>query len=127
MDCTARLYRIDQLLHERRVVPTAILLEELGISPATLKRDLDYLRDRLNAPIAWDRERRGYRFAEAAAAKKHYNLPGLWFNASEIHALLTMQHLLCTLQPGILAPHIQPLLARLQALLGERVIIPPMK
>lgn len=119
MDRTARLYKIDQLLHERRVVPTVIFLEELGISSATLKRDLDYMKDRLNAPITWDRARRGYRFHEDAAATKHYSLPGLWFNASEIHALLTMQHLLSTLQPGILAPHIRPLLARLQALLGE--------
>ena len=119
MDRTARLYKIDQLLHERRVVPTAIFLDQLEISPATLKRDLEYMKNRLNAPIAWDREKRGYRFTEDAAAIKHYSLPGLWFNASEIHALLAMQHLLSTLQPGILAPHIQPLLARLQALLGE--------
>lgn len=77
------------------------------------------MKDRLNAPIVWDRVRRGYCFSDEAAATKHYSLPGLWFNASEIHALLTMQHLLSTLQPGILAPHIQPLLARLRALLGE--------
>ncbi len=119
MDRTARLYKIDQLLHERRVVPTAVFLEQLEISLATLKRDLDYMKERLNAPIAWDRARRGYRFSDDAAATKHYNLPGLWFNASEIHALLTMQRLLSTLQPGILAPHIRPLLARLRALLGE--------
>ncbi len=119
MNRTARLYKIDQLLHERRVVPTAIFLELMEISSATLKRDLDYMKDRLNAPIAWDRKKRGYRFSDDAAATQHYNLPGLWFNASEIHALLTMQHLLSTLQPGILAPHIQPLLARLRALLGE--------
>lgn len=119
MDRTARLYKIDQLLHERRVVSTAVFLEQLGISPATLKRDLEYMKNRLNAPIAWDRVLRGYRFVADTAASKHYNLPGLWFNASEIHALLTMQQLLSTLQPGILAPHIQPLLARLQALLGE--------
>lgn len=119
MDRTARLYKIDQLLHERRIVSTAIFLEQLGISPATLKRDLDYMKDRLNAPIAWDRARRGYRFPDDAAVTKRYNLPGLWFNASEIHALLTMQHLLTALQPGVLAPHIRPLLARLRALLGE--------
>jgi predicted DNA-binding transcriptional regulator YafY len=119
MDRTARLYKIDQLLHERRAVPTAVFLEELGITLATFKRDLVYMKDRLHAPIAWDRARRGYRFSEDAAVSKHYSLPGLWFNASEIHALLTMQQLLSTLQPGILAPHIQPLLARLRALLGE--------
>lgn len=119
MDRTARLYKIDQLLHERRVVPMTIFLEELGVSLATLKRDLDYMKYRLNAPITWNRTRRGYRLSDDAAATKHYSLPGLWFNTSEIHALLTMQHLLSTLQPGVLAPHIRPLLARLQVLLVE--------
>lgn len=119
MDRTARLYRIDQLLHERRVVPTSIFLEQLEISLATLKRDLDYMKDRLHAPIGWDRLLRGYRFVDDPAAMKHYSLPGLWFNASEIHALLSMQRLLSMIQPGILAPHIQPLLSRLQSLLGE--------
>lgn len=110
---------MDQLLHERRIVTRAVFLEEMEISLATLKRDLAYMRDRLNAPIEWDSTQRGYRFSIDAGAMKHYSLPGLWFNASEIHALLTMQHLLSTLQPGILAPHIQPLLLRLRALLGE--------
>ncbi|MDQ3197164.1 MAG: WYL domain-containing protein, partial [Pseudomonadota bacterium] len=49
-----------------------------------------------------------------------YELPGLWFNASEVHALLTMQHLLAGLDPGgLLGAHIQPLTARLNALLGS--------
>jgi predicted DNA-binding transcriptional regulator YafY len=116
---TERIYQIDQLLHERGVVPRAVFLEELEISLATLKRDLDYMRERLMAPIIWDSEKRGYRFSEDEGAKKRFSLPGVWFNASEIHALLTMQHLLSTLQPGILAPHIQPLLVRLRALLEE--------
>ena len=44
-------------------------------------------------------------------------LPGLWFNASEIHALLTMQYLLSDLQPGLLDAHILPLKIRLRELL----------
>jgi len=48
-----------------------------------------------------------------------YALPGLWFNEREIHALLTMQHLLSDLGAGgILQDHIGPLMARLNALLG---------
>ena len=46
-------------------------------------------------------------------------MPGLWFSAEEIHALLTMQQLLANLDGGgLLGPHIAPLLARLTALLG---------
>lgn len=120
MDRTERFYRIDQLLGERRVVPFSVLAEKLGVSRATIKRDLEYLRNRLNAPIMWDREQGGYRFTEPERGAGQYELPGLWFNASEIHALLTMQHLLMNLDAGgLLGPHIQPLLARLGALLGE--------
>ena len=119
MDRTERFYKIDQLLGERRIVPFAVFAEKLGVSRATIKRDLEYLRSRLNAPIVWDREQGGYRFAEPERGAGQYELPGLWFDASEIHALLTMQHLLTNLDAGgLLGPHIQPLLARLGALLG---------
>ena len=119
MDRTERFYRIDQLLNQRRVVPLRDFLDDLGISRATFKRDLEYMRDRLNAPIVWDRDQGGYRFGAPEQGARQYELPGLWFNASEIHALLTMQHLLENLQPGLLGPHVEPLLARIQALIDK--------
>ena len=120
MDRTERFYMIDQLLGERRIVPFTVLRERLGVSRATIKRDLEYLRNRLNAPIVWDREQGGYRFSETEQAGGQYELPGLWFSASEIHALLTMQHLLSSLDSGgLLGPHISPLLVRLRSLLGS--------
>ena len=120
MDRTERFYKIDQLLRERRVVPFRAFLEKLEVSRATVKRDLEYLRNRLHAPIAWDREAGGYRYAEPERGPgTQYELPGLWFNASEIHALLAMQHLLARVQGGgILTPHLEPLRLRLRALLG---------
>ncbi|HYE36747.1 YafY family protein [Methylocaldum sp.] len=117
MDRTERFYKIDQLLRERPSLSLKALVEELGISAATFKRDIEYMRNRFNAPIVWDRKTRGYRFRQRSD-ETAYELPGLWFNASEIHALLTMRQLLADLQPGLLEPHIQPLLARLNALLG---------
>jgi predicted DNA-binding transcriptional regulator YafY len=121
MDRTERFYKIDQIINERRLVPFKDLQDELEISRATLKRDLDYMRNRLNAPIIWDRDLGGYRFDKVSPQiGGQYELPGLWFNSSEVHALLTMQHLLANVDPGgILTPHIQPLMARLNALLGS--------
>jgi len=116
MDRTERFYKIDTLLQANRVVPIERLLRELEVSRATFKRDLDYLRDRLNAPIEWDREGRGYRYTRTPEAGQHA-LPGLWFNASEAYALLMMQSLLAEMQPGLLRAHIEPLKARLRALI----------
>ena len=61
MSQTERFYKIDQLLNDRGVVSFKVLMEALAISRATLKRDLAYLRDRLNAPIVYDRVKNGYR------------------------------------------------------------------
>jgi len=119
MDRTERFYKIDQMLHDRSVVPLQDFLEELGVSLATFKRDLEYMRERLHAPIDWDRDTGGYRFVQSDKNAPTYALPGLWFNASEVHALLSMQHLLSNLDAGMLASQIKPLQARLKALLGS--------
>lgn len=119
MDRTERFYRLQQLLEQRRVVPRELALVELGVSLATFKRDLEYLRERLHAPIVWDREQGGYRFEAADPHGPRYGLPGLWFNASEIHALLTMEQLLANLQPGLLEPHVGPLRQRIRVLLDS--------
>ncbi len=118
MSLSERIYKIDQLLNGRNFVTFQELMDRLEVSKATLKRDLAYMRDRLNAPIIFDRELGGYRLDKQSTNLK-YELPGLWFNANEIFALLTMQHLLDNLDSGgILTPHIKPLKSRLTELLG---------
>jgi len=116
MDRTERFYRIQQLLRQNRTVPVERFLRELEISLATFKRDLEYMRSRLNVPIVWDREIGGYRVDGGAEVQE---LPGVWFSDSEIYALLTMQRLLENLEPGLLAPHIAPLLERLRAAMSS--------
>ncbi|MFT3663821.1 helix-turn-helix transcriptional regulator [Piscinibacter sp.] len=121
MDRTERFYKIEMLLRSRGSVGFAALREELAVSPATLKRDLQYLRDRLYAPIVYDAFDKGYRFDSGAAAPRgaRHELPGLWFSEHEIHALLTMHQLLAGLDDdGVLSRHLQPLLERLQGLIG---------
>lgn len=113
-----RLTRIRALLANRTVVTKQTLLSDLEISWATLKRDLVFLRDRMNMPVAFDRDLGGYRLGTAENGPQ-YSLPGVWFNAQEIVALLTMHRLLTNLDSGgLLAPHVEPLMARLRAMLG---------
>ena len=121
MDRTERFYKIKELLRQRQVVSFAALMAELEVSPSTLKRDMAYLSTRLNNPIAWSREAGGYRLVKAVGtAASTHELPGLWFSSTEIHALLTMQHLLAHVdRGGLLMPHIEPLMQRLGALLGH--------
>jgi predicted DNA-binding transcriptional regulator YafY len=122
MDRTERFYKIELLLRSRGCVGFDALLAELAISPATLKRDLQYLRDRLSAPIVYDRFENGYRFehgdATALPGARH-ELPGVWFSEKEIHALLTMHQLMAGLDDdGVLSRHLQPMVDKLQGMLG---------
>jgi predicted DNA-binding transcriptional regulator YafY len=116
-----RFYHIDQLLNTHKVMSRQALLDALDVSWATLKRDLAFLRDRFNAPIVFDREAGGYRFATPSAGPS-YELPGLWFSGDEAYALLTMHQLLTNLEPGLLAPHVAPLVSRLESILGREHI-----
>ncbi len=101
MDQTGRLYKIDQLLRQNKVISFASLQAELNVSRATLKRDLDDLRKRLKLPIEWSRAAGGYRLALPNEPHNSvHELPGLWFSPTEIHALLTLQHLLACLDTG---------------------------
>ncbi len=117
MSQTERLYKIEQLLRRESVVPTRAFLRILEVSRATFNRDLDLLRDRLNVPITYDAGRRGYRLGDAAVGALRHELPGLWFNSTEIHALLTFYRFLEDVEPGFLSPHIAPLRERIEALL----------
>lgn len=119
MDRTERFYRIKQLIDSRRIVPRAAFLDDLEISLATLKRDLGYMRDRLRVPIIWDGAERGYRYDTRNGKPPRIELPGLWFNAQEAHALLAIQHLLDNLQPGLLSEHVGPIKDRIESLLDK--------
>lgn len=124
MDRTERFYKIERLIRNRGCVAFDALLAELEVSPATLKRDLQYLRERLDAPIVYDRLDNGYRFAGAARERAH-ELPGLWFSDREIHALLTMHQLIQGLEAqSMLGRHLQPLLDKLHGLLGSGDVPP---
>jgi predicted DNA-binding transcriptional regulator YafY len=119
MNNMERVYKISNLLHSRGVVSTDDFLQELEISLATLKRDLAYMKNSLNAPIEWDAYERGYKFKKQGVGPK-FELPGMWFSQEETTALVTMQHLLSSLdQGGLIGPHIAPLMTKIDAILGN--------
>lgn len=118
MNQTERFYRIDQLLNERGVASFQALQEALEVSRATLRRDLTYMRERLHAPIVFDADAGGYQYVKAGRGPK-FQLPGLWFTADEVLALMTMHQMLDSLGAGgMVGPHIRPLMARFTAILG---------
>lgn len=103
MSQTERLYKIRHLLALGKCLGKQRLLDQLGVSPATLKRDLAHLRDRMNMPVVFDREGGGWCLDQSQhGAGVQFELAGLWFTAAEIHALLTMQRQVAYVNAGAL-------------------------
>lgn len=114
-----RMTKIVRFIRKRSSVSMAFLKEELEVSEASIKRDIEFLRERLGCPLEWDRSQRGYVIRDEQAGGGRFELPGIWFDSSEVFALLTMLHLVDGVQPGLLEEHIGPLKTRLRDMLAE--------
>lgn len=114
----ARLRDIIAILEARRhPVPREFLLNELGVSYATFKRDLEVLRDQFQAPIIWmpgeAGQGRGYVLEDKGWSSGKLGLPRAWFTSTEIYALLMIDTLANHIAPGLLTEHLQPLITRI--------------
>ena len=92
MDFNVRIMQINQIITEKGVVSFEELLEATGSSPATLKRDLSYMRKSLDAPIVYSRIRGGYLFAKSRQSARRadfYEKPSAWFTPDELLAMVT--------------------------------------
>jgi predicted DNA-binding transcriptional regulator YafY len=115
-----RIYELHHVLSGRRT-PLAIedLMQRLECSRPSVYRLLRVLRDYLGAPVRFDKELEGY-FYDRTAGGGAYELPGLWFNARELQALVVFERMLESLEPGLLADHLKPLAERIGELVNHR-------
>jgi predicted DNA-binding transcriptional regulator YafY len=112
------LYRLHRLLDGRRTgLPRADLIGTHGFARSTLARLIRDLRDKLGAPLDHDVDRGGYFYNTADG---RFDLPGLWFTADELLALVTLKHLTDHLAPGLLDDHLRPIQTRIDKLLASR-------
>jgi predicted DNA-binding transcriptional regulator YafY len=119
MDRLQRIYKLHQIIDAHRLpVSHSMLQEKLECSRATVNRIIEEMRLYFNAPIKYDRSRNGYHYALTEG--QTFELPGLWFSASELYALLTAQQLLAHVQPGLLDTQLKPVKERIEQILATR-------
>lgn len=120
MDKFDRIYKLHDVLRNRRTpISRADLALELECSEPTIFRLIRILRDVLHAPLAYHDEIGGY-YYERTAHGGTYELPGLWFNARELQALLVFERLFESLEPGLLSEHLRPFASRIDELLSSK-------
>ncbi len=94
-------------------------MRRLECAEPTVYRLIRALKDFLHAPLEWHEELSGYYYKRDAGGGT-YELPGLWFNAEELQALIVFERLFESLQPGLLGEHLAPLARRINELLEHK-------
>jgi proteasome accessory factor C len=116
MDKFDRIFQLHAVLASRRTaIPLEDLTARLECSKSTLYRAIAVLKDTLRAPVEFDAEVGGFRYADGKGANA-FELPGLWFTPAELQALAVMQRLLKDVGGGLLSEHLGPLSKRLEEL-----------
>jgi len=81
-----RMMRIDEALRAGRYPNCSTLAAEIEVVPKTIQRDIEFMRDQMGLPIAYDAARRGYYYTEPVE-----NLPNVKISEAELMALLVAQ------------------------------------
>ncbi|MCB2183216.1 MAG: transcriptional regulator [Desulfobulbaceae bacterium] len=78
----SRLLFIDKKIRENCYPSCATLAEEWEVSSKTIQRDLDYMRNMLDAPLSYSAKKRGYYYTE-----ENFHLPAMALNDSDLFAI----------------------------------------
>lgn len=84
-----RLLFIDRKIREGGYPNCVSLGAEWEVSAKTIQRDIDYLRDELEAPVAYDRLRHGYTYTEPS-----YSLPAIRVSESDLFSVCVAETVL---------------------------------
>ena len=115
-----RLQTIHHAIKEGRYPNTSSLASELDVSSKTVQRDLDYLRDELEAPIEFRREENGY-----AYSREDYVLPFLPVDGQDLFSIGVAAQVLQLLGGTPLARSLRSCYERLAKLMPPAVRLRP--
>jgi predicted DNA-binding transcriptional regulator YafY len=111
-----RLARILNEIRDGRTPNASTLARTLEVTPRTIQRDLDYLRDQLGAPIEYDRKSHGYFSTDPS-----YQLPVLSVTEGELLALFLAERALQQYRDTPFATELRRLFEKLTVLLPDKV------
>jgi len=115
-----RLLALDQLLRTNKYPNCSTFAAKWEISTKTAQRDIDFLKDRMGAPIEYDALHRGYYYTELT-----FMLPAVQMNEGELAALLMGSKVLEQFKGTPMAEKLTSVFDKLSALLPDNITVNP--
>ena len=113
-----RMKAVDQTLRAGRWPTDKSLVAELEADPRTIRRDLEYMRNQLKAPIAFSRAQRGYYYSEDT-----YRLPFLQLSEGELLSLYFSERMLHQFRETPFEPELRRVIDKLAEMLPDSVTV----
>ncbi len=115
-----RLLFIDKKLRAGLYPNSTGLAREYEVSPRTILRDIDFMRDMLDAPIEYDAEKRGFRYTE-----ENYSLPNIAIRESDLFAICIAEKALEQYANTPLYDKLSSVFEKLRSFLPDSVTVRP--
>ncbi|RUL82181.1 helix-turn-helix transcriptional regulator [Tautonia sociabilis] len=113
-----RIAELDRAIRAGQYPNAGSVAERMELSPRTIQRDIDFMRDRLGAPLAYDARRRGYRYTDPT-----YRLPFWTLTEGELVAIFLAERVLRQWGGTPYGPDLERAFRKMTAALGEAVTI----
>lgn len=81
-----RLLKLDKMIRDKKFPTVSILAEEFEVSTRTVERDIEFLKDRYEAPIKYDAKKGGYVYTEET-----FFLRSLFLTSEEFFAMAVFE------------------------------------
>ncbi|MGE4559828.1 MAG: helix-turn-helix transcriptional regulator, partial [Desulfobulbus sp.] len=116
----ARLLFIDRQIREKHYPNCAGLAREWEVNPRTIRRDIDYLRYQLDAPLAYSALKRGYYYTE-----EQFQLPAIQIRERDLFALYLADKLLAQYEGTPIYDSLQSVFAKIEDSLPDNISLSP--
>ncbi len=93
-----------------------LLAEKFEISQKTAQRDIEFMRDRIGAPLEYSHADRGYYYTD-----KGYELPPIWLNENELVAFILAKRLATAIPDRNLKDSLNKFINKLSSRLSDKV------
>lgn len=115
-----RLLYIDKRLRDGGYPNCTTMAAEWEVSPKTIMRDLEYLRDELNAPVEYDARQHGYYYAEP-----NFRLPAITISESDLFAVCIAEKALQQFRKTPLHSRLASVFEKIEQSLPDHVSVQP--
>ncbi len=111
-----RFLWFDQKARAKRYPNATQLAAEFEISLKTAQRDIEFMRDRLNCPLLYDKTRKGYFYEHET-----FSLPSIYISSEELTALLITRKMLQGISAEYIGGELSQLIEKITSILKKHV------